>query len=51
MDHHTHPAWELGMSLFLILLGLTVLVFSAQFPRMDGGHPGPSLFPQTRAAG
>lgn len=48
---HEHPAWELGMSLFLILVGIAVIVLSTHFPKMDDGQPGPSLFPQVLAGG
>lgn len=51
MEQQEHPGWELGLSLFLIFLGIAVWVLSASFPRLDDGAPGPSLFPRVISTG
>ncbi|WP_216322322.1 tripartite tricarboxylate transporter TctB family protein [Deinococcus aestuarii] len=51
MEQQEHPYWELGLSLFLIFVGIAVWVLSASFPRLDDGTPGPSLFPRLIGAG
>lgn len=51
MENQEHPAWELGISVCLLLLGLAVFLMAGRFPRLDDGQPGPALFPQVLSAG
>ncbi|UQN10258.1 tripartite tricarboxylate transporter TctB family protein [Deinococcus sp. QL22] len=46
-----HPGWELGLSIFLILIGIAVWVLTAAFPPLDDGAPGPALFPRVIGGG
>lgn len=38
----------IGGGIFAVL-GVVIWVFTLQFPTLDGGHPGPSLFPRVLA--
>lgn len=51
MEQQEHPAWEFGLSAFMVLLGITVWIFAGRFPKLDDGQPGPALFPQVLSAG
>ncbi|ACO47586.1 tripartite tricarboxylate transporter TctB family protein [Deinococcus deserti] len=51
MEQQEHPAWELGLSLFLIVCGIATWILSASFPQLEDGAPGPALFPRLIGAG
>lgn len=39
------PAWERVVALLAVALGALALFLSRSLPQMEGGYPGPALFP------
>ncbi len=39
------PAWERAVALLAVALGALALFLSRSLPQMEGGYPGPALFP------
>ena len=45
------PLRNLIAGVFLAGLGLWIWIYTGTFPTLQGGHPGPSLFPRVVAVG
>ncbi len=41
----TQPLWERMTALLAVALGAAALFLSRSLPQMEGGYPGPALFP------
>ncbi|MGI9175288.1 MAG: tripartite tricarboxylate transporter TctB family protein [Rhodothermales bacterium] len=45
------PLRNVISGLFLVGLGLWIWIYTGTFPTLQGGHPGPALFPRVVAVG